>query len=252
MIQYELEEETAWVTLDRPEKANALDHDACESLAAALDRAETEARAAVVTGSDDSAAFCAGDDIRELAAIETTEDLEEHFELISGVLHGIEEASVPVIAASNGDALGGGFELVLACDLAVATEGSSFSLPETTLGTFPSFAVERLAVASGRKRLMELVLTGRQLSAESARDAGLINDVVPPGELDDVVAEYVADICASPGAAIGKAKSHANSRIRETGELDRMVGGNGSLFLSEETTDGIDAFIEGRTPSWQQ
>lgn len=252
MISYQYHEPVAELTIDRPDRANALSHEDCLDLADGLARAEEEARVAVIRGSADASAFCAGDDIEHLDGLETAADLRAHFALISGVLHGIEEAEVPVIAAVDGDALGGGCELVMACDLAVASTEARFALPETRLGTFPSFAVERVAVTGGRKRVMELVLTGERFSAEEAADCGLVNRVVPAEEVADAVDAYVEAIVKSPKGAVTLAKEHANTRIRDAGEYNRMVGGNALLFSSEETREGVRAFIEGRDPSWRE
>ncbi|MFB6108397.1 MAG: enoyl-CoA hydratase/isomerase family protein [Haloplanus sp.] len=252
MITYEYTDPVAELTIDRPDRANALSHEDCLDLADGLARAEEDARVAVIRAATDATVFCAGDDIQHLDELETAADLRAHFELISGVLHGIEETEIPVIAAVDGDALGGGCELVVACDLAVASEGARFSLPETRLGTFPSFAVERVAVTGGRKRVMELVLTGEPISADEASDCGLVNRVVPAEDVDDAVETYVDAIVESPKGAVTIAKEHANTRIRDAGEYNRMLGGNALLFSSTETREGVRAFVEGREPSWRE
>jgi len=251
MISYEYHDPMAEIVIDSPDRANALSHEDCRDLADGLARAEDEARVAVIRASANASVFCAGDDIEHLGELDTAADLRAHFALISGVLHGIEETEIPVIAAVDGDALGGGCELVMACDLAVAATDAQFSLPETRLGTFPSFAVERVAVTGGRKRVLELVLTGEPFSAREAADCGLVNRVVPADEVADAVAEYVDSIVKSPTEAVTLAKEHVNSRIRDVGEYDRMVGGNALLFSSPDTEEGVRAFIEGREPSWR-
>jgi len=242
----------AEIIIDSPDRANALSHKDCRDFAESLAQAEDEARVAVIRASGDANVFCAGDDIEYLKDLDEPADLRAHFALISGVLHGIEEAEIPVIAAVDGDALGGGCELVMACDLAVASTEAQFSLPETRLGTFPSFAVERVAVAGGRKCVMELILTGEPFSAREAAECGLVNQVVPADEITDKVASYVDSIIMSPKGAVTIAKEHVNSRIRDAGEYNRMIGGNALLFSSSETQEGVHAFIEGREPSWRE
>lgn len=250
MIEIDRQDDVLWITMDRPEKLNALTLEGWDQFRTGLNRAAQEAKVAVVTGTGE--AFCAGDDISLFESLETAEDVERLTERIYSVIQGIEEAQVPVIAAVNGVASGGGCEIVAACDLAVATEKAEFSLPETRLGFVPHFAVERMAVIGGRKRVMEMVMTGEPISPETARDWGLINRVVEPEELENEVAELVETIQKSPKRALRLSKRLANNRIMERGEFERQVGANAYLHLSEETTEGVQAFLEGRPPDFDK
>lgn len=243
MISYDLRGEVAWITIDRPEKTNAISLDGWRAIEDAVESAGSEARVAVLTGTADD--FSAGDDIGTMAAWEDAEDVIELADCVYGAYHGIERADVPVIAAVKGVAYGGGLELVIACDLAVATERSSFSLPEARLGAYPPFAVERVRRAGGRKRMMELVLTGEPIDATTAREWGLVNRVVPPDDLEAAVGDLVDAILQSPKRAARIAKRHANGDIRVDAERERMVGSFAEMFLSGDLEDGVRAFMGG-------
>jgi len=249
MIDISRRDEVLWIKLDRPDKLNALTMEGWKQFRTGLDRAAEEAKIVVVTGTDD--AFCAGDDISLFESLDSADDVERLSEHIYGVIQGIEEAPVPVIAAVNGVASGGGCEIVAACDLAVADDNAEFSLPETRLGFVPHFAVERMAVIGGRKRIMEMVMTGEPISPETAHEWGLINRVADSGDLEHEVADLVDAILKSPKRALRLSKRLANNRIMERGEFERQVGGNAYLHLSEETTEGVQAFLEGRSPDFQ-
>ena len=142
MIERSLCGKSVWIRLDRPEKMNALHLDGWSDLSRELERAANEARVAVITGTDE--VFCAGDDIETLDSMDTTREVSELADHLYDVLFGIEELPIPVIAAVNGLAYGGGCEIVAAADLAVSVENATFGLPETRIGAYPPFAVERL------------------------------------------------------------------------------------------------------------
>ncbi len=233
---------TAWVTIDRPEKKNALALADWRDLAAALDRASEEARVAVVTGTGD--AFCAGDDIATLVDLDTEADVRALADCLADGLYGIETCPIPVVAAVNGLAYGGGFELVAAADLAVASEDATFALPETRIGAFPPYAVSRIGAICGKKRLLELALTGDPIDAATAHDWGLVNRVVPGEELPSAVADLVDSITESPAPATRLAKEYATLALAERGERDRVHGGFARVATSEECRDAARAFIE--------
>lgn len=241
MISYELRGETAWITIDRPEKANAIDPEGWHSLADAVARAGDESRVAVLTGVDGT--FSAGDDISELATVEDADDVAALAEAVYDAYHGIERTDVPVIAAVNGLAVGGGLELVIASDLAVASAEATFSLPEGHIGAYPPFAVERIGHAAGRKRMMELVLTGEPVDAETAAEWGLVNRVVPPADVADEVESLVEAIRESPARSLRLAKQCVNGGISPTAERERMIGAFSALLVSGDLERGVDAFM---------
>lgn len=248
MIEQELRGNALWITLTRPEKRNALTMEGWEQLADALDAAEDSANAAVITGTDES--FCAGDDISLFADAETADDVEHLCRHIYNGLQGIESTSVPVIAAVNGMAHGGGCEMVAACDLAVATDTAEFALPEARIGAVPSYMVERVSATASKKRIMELIVTGEPIDAETAREWGLVNEVVERESLDSAVEEYVQAISKSPKGALSLSKRHVHNRIREPGELERQIGNNAYAQISTDSREGVEAFLEKRKPSF--
>ncbi|WP_254537138.1 enoyl-CoA hydratase/isomerase family protein [Halomarina litorea] len=242
MIRYDLDDRTAWVTLDRPEKKNALDLQGWRDLAAALDRAAEEACVAVLAGAGD--AFCAGDDIATLAALDTEADVRALADCLAEGLYGVETCGVPVVAAVDGLAYGGGFELVAAADLAVASEAATFALPETRIGAFPPYAVSRIGALCGKKRLLELALTGDPIDADTAHDWGLVNRVVPDEDLPGAVADLVDSITASPAPATRLAKEYATLALSQHGERDRVHGGFARVATSEACRDAARAFLD--------
>jgi enoyl-CoA hydratase/carnithine racemase len=240
MIHAETRGDARWVTIDRPEKRNALHIDGWRRLGEELARAESASRAAVITGVED--VFCAGDDIAVIDAAETAGDVEALADALYGTFWGIERLSVPVVAAVNGLAYGGGFELVCAADLAVAVDDATFALPETTIGAYPPYAVERVAALCGRKRLMELVLTGEPVDAETVHEWGLVNRVVGADALEPTVERFVERVCESPKRATATAKRVA--RGADDGAQDRIRGALSQLRRDEACRDATRAFVD--------
>jgi enoyl-CoA hydratase len=241
MIRYDRRDTVAHVTLDRPEKKNALTMAGLRALREAFDRAEREARVVVLHGAGD--AFCAGDDIASLADLGDGTDPAALATRLYEALFGAEQLSIPVVAAVDGIAYGGGFELVAAADLAVATDDATFALPETRIGAYPPYAVARIGQLCGRKRLLELVLTGEPVDAETALDWGLLNRVVPAADLDEAVATYVDAIHESPAPAVALAKRYVRAATAASGERDRVVEGFTAVAEEPACLDAARAFL---------
>lgn len=241
MIRAETRGDARWVTIDRPEKRNALHLEGWDRLRKELACAESEARVAVLTGVED--VFCAGDDIAVLDDAESAAEVEALADALYEVFWGIERLSVPVIAAVNGLAYGGGFELVCACDLAVAVDDATFALPETTIGAYPPYAVERVSELCGRKRLMELVLTGEPVDAGTAHEWGLLNRVVAADGLEPTVEAYVERVGESPKRATATAKRLASAA--DDGARDRVRGALSQLRRDEACRAATRAFVRG-------
>jgi enoyl-CoA hydratase/carnithine racemase len=238
MIRAETRGDAHWVTIDRPEKRNALHLDGWRRLGEELARAESTSRVAVLTGVED--VFCAGDDVTVIDAAESADDVEALADALYETFWGIERLSVPVLAAVNGLAYGGGFELVCACDLAVAVEDATFALPETTIGAYPPYAVERVAELCGRKRLMELALTGEAIDARTALDWGLLNRVVATDDLEPAVETFVERVGESPRRATATAKRLAAAA--DDGAEDRIRGALSQLRRDEACRAATRAF----------
>ncbi|MFO7590216.1 MAG: crotonase/enoyl-CoA hydratase family protein [Acidimicrobiia bacterium] len=236
--------------LDRPESRNAMSPELSRAIEDALDDIETdpEVWAAVLTGT--GPVFCAGADLKVIASGGGSE-----IETERGGFGGFVQRDFPkpVIAAVNGHALAGGFELVLACDLVVAAEEATFGLPEVKRGL--------LAAAGGPIRLakrvplataLEIVMTGDPITAARAHDLGLVNRVVPADQVvDEALALAVRIGEASPAAVRGARRLVRRSvdlTEPEAWELNRTI--MGEVFASGDSLEGARAFVEKRTPTW--
>ena len=244
-------EGVALVTLDRPRVLNALDFALLAELTdvlEALDR-DPACRAIVLTGSG-TRAFAAGADIRELAAQTPTSLLvEDHFHRWER----IKRIRKPLIAAVRGYALGGGCELAMACDMIVAAEDAQFGQPEITLGVMPGAGgTQRLTRAIGKAKAMELVLTGRTMSAREAEAHGLVTSVVPSESTVAAALELGARIAAMPPVAVLAAKQAVN-RAEELALEAGLEFERRSFYLlfdTEDQAEGMAAFTEKRPPRW--
>ena len=241
----------ALVTLDRPGSLNALDSVLLAQLADALEALDADdgCRAIVLTGAG-SRAFAAGADIRELAVL-TPESLAAGAGWDSW--DRIRRIATPLIAAVRGYALGGGCELAMTCDLIVAGDDASFGQPEIRIGVMPGAGgTQRLTRAVGKARAVDLILTGRPLTAREAAAAGLVSRVVPREVTVEAALELAAEIAAMPPLAVRAALSAVDQGY-ETGltaglayERETFFG----LFRTEDQREGMAAFVEKRPPRW--
>ncbi len=244
-------EGVALVTLDRPDALNALSFDLLDDLVAVLQAldADPSCRAVVITGSG-TRAFAAGADIRELAP-QTSASL--HAGGRFGTWDRLDEIGLPLIAAVRGFALGGGFELAMACDMIVAAEDATFGQPEIKIGVMPGAGgTQRLTRAVGKARAMELILTGRTMSAAEAAASGVVTTVVPAEATVDAALELAGRVAAMPPLAIRAAKMailDASQRGLHDG-LAREREAFFRLFDSQDQAEGMAAFTEKRSPVW--
>lgn len=244
----------AILTLNRPDKLNALDSALLGSvgrvaLELAARPAATRPRVAIITGAGDKA-FAAGADIAELARVTSVEAraLSENGHRAGRAL---EEAPFPVIAAVNGFALGGGCELALACDFIYASDRARFGQPEVTLGLVPGFGgTQRLARRVGIGYARELVYTGAVIDAERARAIGLVNEVVPHAELLERVKKVALVIAGRAPLAVAAAKRlmlrGTETDLTAASELE--VEAFGALFATRDAREGTSAFVNKRPP----
>src|SRR5437763_7818439 len=251
MVSFDLRDTIALVRLNRPEKLNALTRRALEELGETFERIarEREVRCVILTGAGERA-FSAGTDIGELSVMET-EEARRAVERGQRVCDLIEHCGVPVIAAVNGLAAGGGCELVLACHLRIASESARFSLPEIKLGLIPAYGgTQRLARATGSGRALEMMLTGAGISADEALRVGLVNRVVAPAELlseAERTAREIASLAPLAIRACLDAVTRGLSLSLEEGlKLEAELFS--SLFSTEDMREGTRAFLEKRAP----
>jgi crotonobetainyl-CoA hydratase len=244
------------VTINRPEARNAVDHDVCVGVGDAVEQAEhdPEVRALILTGAGDQA-FCAGADLKAIARGERILPRgKEHWSFAGFVNH---FTSKPTIAAVNGNALGGGTELVLACDLVVAVETASFGLPEVKRGLVAGAGgAFRISRQLPPKLALELLFTGHPLPAPQAMQWGLINRVVPPGEALTVALELAEEIAANAPLAVQASKrlalgAMADERADETALWQLNNAEMQAIMRTEDALEGPTAFAEKRAPVWK-
>lgn len=242
----------ALITLDRPEALNALDSQTMHELVEALERLDSDdsCRCIVITGAGDKA-FAAGADIKEMAnATPVSLTIANSF----ARWERIRRIRKPIIAAVRGYALGGGCELAMACDMIVAADDAVFGQPEIRIGVMPGAGgTQRLTRALGKAKAMELILTGRNLSAREAEAHGLVTRLVAREETIGAALDLAADVAAMPPLAVMAAKEAVNRAFElslEAGlEFERR--NFFLLFASEDQKAGMAAFVEKRQAEWK-
>jgi len=233
------------VTLNEPEKMNGLSEALLTDLLAALETAEQDEDVRVIIITGKGKAFCAGGDITVF-----DRDVPGGHRYVRLAIEGfgkIEKVQKPIIAAVNGPALGGGTELTMVCDMAIASEEATFGLPEVGIGIMPGFAIVRLHQIIGRTRAKELILTGKRINAKEAERIGLINRVVPRDKLMAAVEEEAGLLMAKAPFSLKLAKSIIN---RELGgeELTSAVNATALFFGLQDLKEGRNAFLDKRQP----
>jgi enoyl-CoA hydratase/carnithine racemase len=239
------------VVLDRPERRNALSLELMLELTATLREigADTEVRAIVLAGA--GPAFSAGHDLSEMVGRDAA-FYDRLFQVCVELMETIHRVPQPVIARVHGMATAAGCQLVAACDLAVAADSARFATPGVRIGLFCSTPMVPLSRAVGRKRALEMLLTGEPIDAATALDYGLVNRVVPEAELDAAVAALVERIAASSPLTlrIGKEAFYRQVDLAEDEayELTREVMARNAEV--GDAQEGIGAFLEKRAPRW--
>jgi enoyl-CoA hydratase/carnithine racemase len=241
----------ARITLNRPAQRNALSLGLMREATAALGdlAADTSVRAIVIDGA--GPAFCAGHDLGEMVGRDLA-FYQRVFDVCTELMDAVHRAPQPVIARVHGIATAAGCQLVAACDLAVAATEARFATPGVKIGLFCSTPMVPLSRAIGRKRALEMLLTGAPIDAATALDWGLVNRVVPADALDATVAELVAAIARSSGltVGIGKRAFYDQIDLDETRAYDLTKTVMSMNMLAADAQEGICAFLEKREPTW--
>lgn len=248
---YEEKDRIARVTVNRPERLNALNQRTMQELHAVFDQLAKNSgvRAVILTGAG-SKAFVAGADITELAGQTPLEGVRTALDG-QRILRSIETLGIPVIAAINGFALGGGCELALACTLRIASENAKIGLPEVRLGIMPGYAgTQRLPRLIGAGRALELILTGEPIDAAEALRIGLVNRVTPAEELLPAAERIALQIAAngpiSVRACIEAVYRGVEMPLEQAGRLEASLFS--MLCSTDDMREGLSAFLEKRKP----
>ena len=238
--------------LNRPDARNALTPAMIRGIGAAIVDAEADPgiRAVVLTGTGDRA-FCAGMDLRAFAAGEQgglgDDDASRGFFRL-----GEGRTEIPLVGAANATAVAGGFELLLGCDVIVASSEAKFGLPEVKRGLFPAGGGTFLGTRVALGVALELALTGDSISAERAHDLGLVNAVVPPDDVLATALSYAERIAANGPLAVKAVKELVRLGVADPARAwERLRELQGVVFGSEDAKEGAIAFVEKRPPNWQ-
>jgi cyclohexa-1,5-dienecarbonyl-CoA hydratase len=250
-ITFDKQDGVARLTLNKP-PLNVLDIAMMREINAALESLADDAsvRVLVFEAAEGSKAFSAGVDVSEHTA-DKVEEMIEVFHRMFRLLDGLE---MPTVAVVGGAALGGGCELVLFCDMIIASEKASFGQPEIQVGVLPPIAVVALPDIIGPKKALEMVLIGDRIRADEAQRLGLVNKVVPPEELWAAADEFVGKLAKLSGAVLRLTKRAV--RVGGTGSfVDGLAAVEevylGSLMATEDAHEGLAAFMEKRAPVWK-
>ncbi|MDR1649998.1 MAG: enoyl-CoA hydratase/isomerase family protein [Synergistaceae bacterium] len=249
--KYERRDAVGLITVDRPKALNALNSQVLDDLDSAFGAVDVnEVRCVVLTGAGEKA-FVAGADIAEMSAM-TRAEARAYCRKGNALFHKIETFPVPVIAAVNGYALGGGCELAMACDIRLISENALFGQPETGLGITPGFGgTFRLARLVGPAKAKELIFTGAKIKAQEALALGLANAVCPPEALLEKALEMARAIASNAPIAVRAAKKAIDGTLYldTKSAVDVEEGEFGNCFETADQREAMTAFIEKRKPA---
>ncbi len=248
------EEGIAWITINRPHRLNAFTWEVATEFSSAVDEIEEdkEVKCVVITGAGDKA-FSAGGDLSffmEMTPITAPEVSEKGHEL----MRKIEKSSKPYIAAINGFCMGGGLELVLACDFRIAAEHAQLGSPEIQRGLIPGWGgTQRLPRIVGLSKAKELIMIGDQITAQEALEIGLLNKVVPMDKLDEEVKAFAKRFVEGPPIALKYAKHALNIGTQVPLEAGLKIESEafGVIFSTKDVEEGISSFFEKRKPEFK-
>jgi enoyl-CoA hydratase len=240
------------VTVNRPDKMNALNKDVMSDFDAVIKEIEsnTEVKAAIITGAGQKA-FVAGADISEFVGL-SNEEGKALAKKGQDIFFKIENCMKPVIAAVNGFALGGGCELAMACHFRVASDNAKFGQPEVNLGLIPGYGgTQRLTQLIGKGRALELLMTGNMIDASIALEYGLVNHVVPQDDLLPKAKMILEQIITKAPLAISKCITAANAVFKDGDGYEVELRSFGECFSTNDVKEGTSAFLEKRKPQFK-
>ena len=250
-VLYGVDEHVATVTLNRPEQRNPLGPQVLRDLLTALDAAKHDAdvRVVLLTGAGDKA-FSAGADLAAFAADATEVQRHEGRGLFVDLFLHMEQLGKPIVGCVNGHALAGGFGLALACDLLVAADTAQFGTPEIRVGIWPMMIMSIIVRHLGRKRAMELFMTGERIGAQQALEWGIVNRVVPAAEVREQALAWARELTRwSPLVMrLGRDAFYDIDSLDVESALRHLQGQLTVVSLSEDFREGVAAFLQKRDP----
>lgn len=250
----DLHEGILTITVNRPEKMNALNKDVITDLSDTLDAAiaNKEVKSIIITGAGEKA-FVAGADITEFTGLNAAEGSALGQRGQDWVFNKIENSPKPIIAAVNGFALGGGCELAMSCHFRVASENAKFGQPEVNLGLIPGYGgTQRLTQLVGKSKAMELILTTDMIGAEEAKALGLVNHVHPLASLLDEAKKILQKINTKAPIALAKSIGLVNQAANgDENGFKNEIKEFGACFETEDMKEGVSAFLEKRKANFQ-
>lgn len=250
MIDYEKQGNVALITIDRPEARNAVNGEVAEGIEAAIDKMEADNEIWLGILTHTGPVFCAGADLKAINSGDAA-----RLATPNGGFGGItaKERTKPIIAACNGPAYAGGCEIVLACDLVVASTEAKFGVPEVKRNLIAAGgALFRLPVSLPKNLAMEMLMTGDPIDAQRAYDVGFVNRLAEPGKAVDVAMAFAAQISENAPLAVRKSRKLALETYESDEEAFKASGqGMAEVMASEDTGEGLTAFIEKRKPNWK-
>ena len=250
-LRIEEEKGIALLTIDDPARRNAMGATFWPELRAALATLEADGRtrAVIITGAGEKA-FSAGGDIASFAALTDVTSKRAFQQDCMRTFAAVEESPLPVIAAVNGYAMGGGCELTLACDIVVAADTAVFGMPETAVGLVPGFGVLRAPSVIGRHWTKLMMFTGERVDAATALRIGLVQKVVPAADLMATARELAERVAAAAPLAVATGKGLVNSGV-DRGEFDHSTAALTTLHATADAAEGIAAFVGKRPPIFE-
>jgi enoyl-CoA hydratase len=247
-VKFAIQGAIARITLDRPEKLNALDPEMLAALEDAVTQAEQSRQVRVIVlAAAGEKAFCVGADIFAWTALSPLDMWSEWVRRGHRIFERLERAKQPVISAIQGFAYGGGLELALACDIRIVTDSARFAMPEVKLGTIPGWGgTDRLPRLIGSARAKQMIFTGEPIAADVAERWGLANEVVPVASLSDRVTELAEKIAGNAPIAVQTAKQLIASP--SSASLESLASAVNAF--SDDAKEGLAAFREKRSPKF--
>lgn len=253
LLLREANDGVATLTMNRPDQFNALSEELLAEFQQALDAIAADPAIRVVVIAGAGKAFCAGHDLKQMRANQGKETMQRLFRQCGRLMTTITGVPQPVVARVHGIATAAGCQLVASCDLAVAAEGARFAVSGINVGLFCSTPAVALSRNMGRKQALEMLLTGDFIDAAEAQRRGLVNRVVPAGQLDAEVRKLTDSICAKSAAAVrlGKQLFHKQLEMGLEAAYQAAAETMACNMMFEDAGEGIDAFMAKRKPEWQ-